>query len=79
MLFPSSGDRYDVLPVEIQEQANKQYSLFEANPDHPSLRLKAIGPYWGVRMSRGYRAVARRRDNDLRPNPLHDCRGSESL
>ncbi|MGA3235875.1 MAG: hypothetical protein ABSG03_06215 [Bryobacteraceae bacterium] len=53
------------MTAEIREQANKQYSLFEANPDHPSLRLKAIGPYWAVRVSRGYRALARRRHNDF--------------
>jgi hypothetical protein len=56
---------YNSLAVDIREQANKQYSLFEANPDHPSLRLKPTGPYWAVRVSRGYRALARRRHNDF--------------
>jgi hypothetical protein len=37
----------------------------KANPYHPSLRLKVIGPYWVVRVSRGYRALARRKDNDF--------------
>jgi hypothetical protein len=59
-----SWEHFQALPADIQVQANKQYSLFEANPNHPSLRLKEIGPYWSVRVSRGYRALARRRGND---------------
>ena len=58
-------DCYDALPEDIQEQADKQYALFEANPNHPSLHFKPIGAYWSVRVSRGYRALARRRGNDL--------------
>ena len=58
-------DCYDALPEDIQEQADKQYALFEANPNHPSLHFKAVGTYWSVRVSRGYRALARRRGNDL--------------
>lgn len=56
---------FDALPENIQEQADKQYTLFESNPLHPSLHFKETGPYWSVRVSRGYRALARRRDNDL--------------
>jgi hypothetical protein len=63
--LPEFWDCYSALTVDIREKASKQYSLFEANPYHPSLRLKAIGPYWVVRVSRGYRALARRRDNDF--------------
>jgi hypothetical protein len=40
---------YDVLPEAIQEQADKQYQLFLENPNHPSLHLKQVGPYWSVR------------------------------
>ncbi len=57
--------RYDALPAEIQEQADKQYTLFQTNPSHPSLHFKAAGPYWSVRISRGYRALAVRRGSDL--------------
>jgi hypothetical protein len=63
--LPEFWEHYNALPVGIQEQANKQFSLFEANAYHPTLRLKAIGPYWVVRVSRGYRALARRRSNDF--------------
>lgn len=49
----------------MQEQADKQFALFTENPFHPSLRFKATGNYWSVRVSRGYRALAEREDNDL--------------
>ena len=58
-------DCYDALPTNIQEQADKQYTLFAFNPYHPSLRFKETGPYSPVRVSRAYRALARRRGNDL--------------
>ena len=53
------------LSVEVQDQAFKQYALFEENPFHPSLRFKEKGRCWSVRVSRGYRALAVRHDNDL--------------
>lgn len=53
------------LPVEVQGQAFKQYALFEKNPFHTSLRFKEKGRYWSVRVSRGYRAMAVRHENDL--------------
>ncbi len=56
---------YELLPPEIQEQADKQYALFSTNPRHPSLHFKAVGRLWSVRISRDYRAVARREGNDL--------------
>ncbi len=46
------------LPETIQDQAFKQYDLFSQDPFHPSLRLKQIGSYWSVRISRSYRALA---------------------
>lgn len=53
------------LPGAIQAHAFKQYTLFQEDPYHPSLRFKEVGPYWSVRVSRGYRALARRQDNEL--------------
>jgi len=58
-------EHYEALPEAMREQANKQFALFEESPNHPSLHFKSAGPYWSVRVSRGYRAVARRGDNDL--------------
>ena len=62
---PESWECFDALPIAIQEQADRRYALFAANPYHPSLHFKEAGPYWSVRVSRGYRALARRRGNDL--------------
>jgi hypothetical protein len=59
--FPRFWQRYDELPIEIQRQADKQYVLFQDNPLHPSLRLKAVGPFWSVRVSGSYRALAIRK------------------
>jgi hypothetical protein len=51
---------YGELPAQIQSQADKQYALFIQNPWHPSVRLKQTGPFWSVRISRSYRALALR-------------------
>ena len=56
---------YEALPEAMQDQADKQFALFEKNPKHTSLHFKAAGPYWSVRVSRGFRAMARRRENEL--------------
>jgi len=52
---------YQSLPEDIQEAADKQFALFKSDPDHPSLRLKPIGAAWSVRVTKSYRALARRR------------------
>lgn len=52
---------YDALPHEIQKQADKQFVLFLNDPNHPSLRMKPLGDVWSVRVTKSYRALARRR------------------
>jgi len=56
---------YNNLPESVQEQARKQYALFAQNPFHPSLRLKSVGPFWSVRISGSYRALAARRGDQF--------------
>jgi hypothetical protein len=56
---------YDELPAKVQRQADKQYALFQQNPLHPSLRLKAVGPFWSVRISGSHRALAIRKEDVL--------------
>ena len=56
---------YNSLPKGVQEQARKQYELFAQNPFHPSLRLKPVGSFWSVRVSRSYRALAARRGDQF--------------
>jgi hypothetical protein len=49
---------YEQLPPAIQRRADKQYCLFASDPDHPSLQFKPVGPFWSVRVSQSYRALA---------------------
>lgn len=54
---PSFWKYYDKLPGEIQHQADKNFDLLKADPNHPSLHFKRIGKYWSVRASLEYRAL----------------------
>ena len=48
---------YENLPASIRALADKNYQLLKTNPRHPSLQFKRVGPYWSVRIGRGYRAL----------------------
>ena len=50
----------NALPIEIQELALKNYALWQKDSTHPSLHFKPVGKYWSVRVSLGYRALARK-------------------
>jgi hypothetical protein len=65
LALPRFWDLYDRLPLEVQTQADKQYALFAKNPRHASLRFKQVGPFWSVRLSYSYRALAVRDENTL--------------
>ncbi|MEM7736060.1 MAG: hypothetical protein AAF267_09750 [Deinococcota bacterium] len=56
---------YDKLPYDIQRIADKQYRLLEDDPQHPSLQFKPIGPFWSARVTKNYRALARKQGNDF--------------
>jgi hypothetical protein len=49
--------RYHQLPPEIQNLADKNYTLLKQNPRHPSLKLKKVGKLWSVRVGQNYRAL----------------------
>jgi hypothetical protein len=58
---------YHSLSPEIREAAQNSYRKFWENPAHPSLRLERLcfdDRVWSVRVSRNYRAVARRYGDD---------------
>ena len=58
---------YHALPPEICQAAQQAFRKFSDNPAHPGLqleRLRSDGRAWSVRVSRKYRAVARRYDDD---------------
>ena len=50
--------RYEKLPLEIRELADKNFQILKANPAHPSLQFKKVGKVWSVRVGLYYRAVA---------------------
>ena len=55
--------RLDRLPVAVQEQAARAYSLWRPDPYHPSLRFKRVSqrqPIYSVAIGIGYRALGLR-------------------
>lgn len=56
---------YRQLSPEVQTLADKNFSLFEQNPQHPSLHFKKAGRYWSVRVGLDYRALAVEADEGL--------------
>ena len=53
-------DRYRRLPESVREQARECYRLFEADPQHPSLRFKRVHPQepiYSARVGSDYRVV----------------------
>jgi hypothetical protein len=60
-------EQYHSLPLHIREAAREAFNKFLENPAHPSLRLERLrsdSRAWSVRVTRNYRAGARRYDND---------------
>jgi hypothetical protein len=58
---------YHGLPQQVRNAAQKAFQKFLENPAHPSLqleRLKFDNRAWSVRVTRNFRAVARRYDDD---------------
>ena len=58
---------YHDLPLQIRKAAQEAFRKFSENPAHPGLqleRLKFDVRAWSVRITRNYRAVARRYDDD---------------
>ena len=62
---PSFWAAYDVLPEQVRTLANRNFDLLKADPRHPSLHFKRVGPYWSVRVGLRYRALAAEADDGL--------------
>ena len=62
---PEFWYHYRRLPNEVGELADKCFSLLQADPRHPSLRLKKVGELWSARVGLRYRALARERPEGL--------------
>ena len=59
---------FQQLPERVQRQARAAYALFNQNPYYPSLRFKRVHPVrpvYSVRISRNYRALGIREDDEL--------------
>ncbi len=57
---------YHALSPEVRQAAQNAFQKFLDNPAHPGLqleRLRSDGRAWSVRVTRNYRAVARRYDD----------------
>ena len=55
--------QFDALPAEVQEQADRAYTLWRSNPYHPSLQFKQVSrgqPIYSVRVGLSYRALGLR-------------------
>jgi hypothetical protein len=61
---PDFWDAYDALPANIKALADKNFALLKADPHHPSLQFKPVGPYWSARVGRKYRALPVERNGD---------------
>lgn len=56
---PDFWERYNLLPKEVRELADKNYLLLQANSVHPSLHFKKIkADVWSIRVGIHYRALA---------------------
>jgi hypothetical protein len=52
---------FRALPAPIQRMAVAKFRLWQNEPFHPSLRFKELADgLWSARITRGYRALARR-------------------
>ena len=58
-------DAYAELPPNVQRRIPQKFQLLRQNSRHPSLRFKKVGDLWAIRVSRGYRALARQEEGDF--------------
>jgi hypothetical protein len=49
---------FETLPERVQKIARENFELLKANPRHPSLHFKKVGPFWSVRAGENHRALA---------------------
>lgn len=46
------------MPPQIKSIARKQYKRWLVDSRHPSLHFKKVGPFWSVRLTADFRALA---------------------
>ncbi|MDQ8209792.1 hypothetical protein QEH52_19895 [Coraliomargarita sp. SDUM461003] len=62
---PDFWFHYRLLPENIQDLADKNFSLLKENSRHPSLRLKKVGIFWSARIGISYRALGKEREEGI--------------
>jgi hypothetical protein len=58
----------EALPTRVRAQAQRAYSVFRSDPNHPSLRFKPVHPsrpIYSVRIGIHYRALGVREGDDI--------------
>ena len=56
---------YNALPANIQELADKNFALLQADPNHPSLHFKKVGRFRSARVGLQHRTLAVEVNNGL--------------
>jgi hypothetical protein len=54
---PEFWDEYNALPPDVRSIADKNFQLLKADPRHPSLHFKRVGPYFSARVGRSHRVL----------------------
>ncbi len=62
---PEFWFHYRQLPAEVRALADRYFATLQADPRHPSLRLKKVGAFWSARVGLRVRALARERAEGL--------------
>jgi hypothetical protein len=55
---PKFWARYQALPNDVRDLADKSFRLLKIDPLHPSLHFKKFGGVWSARVGLHYRAIA---------------------
>ena len=62
---PDFWRTYSAIPLSVKKQARKNYQIWLNNQSYPSLHFKKVGKnLWSARITRDYRALALKRDDD---------------
>jgi hypothetical protein len=57
---------YEALSVTTRTIADKNFTLWQTNPKHPSLHFKPLdGGFWSVRVGKHYRALGHRDGDEI--------------
>ncbi|HET6229850.1 MAG TPA: hypothetical protein VFE05_07240 [Longimicrobiaceae bacterium] len=62
---PRFWDAYDRLPRDVRRLADEVFGFMKADPRHPSVHLKKVGPLWSARVGAHSRALAVEEANTL--------------